>query len=106
MLAAIHAAAPRNARVFSFTLGMVGKNKKGRESTPALVSSRDNYFFISSFFISPFFISPFLDFLAAFFSPFLSLFFLSPFFSSFFPSPPPSPPPQPPPLTTPTPPAT
>src|SRR5712691_9359628 len=70
MLAAIHAAAPRNARVFSLTLGMVGKNKKGRESTPALVSSRDNYFFISSFFISPFFISPFLDFLAAFLSPF------------------------------------
>src|SRR6266699_3142927 len=73
MLAAIHAATPRNARVFSFTLGMVGKNKKGRESTPALVSSRDNYFFISSFLAS------FLAFLA----PFLSLFFISDFLSSF-----------------------
>src|SRR5712671_698234 len=61
MLAAIHAAAPRNARVFSFTLGMVGKNKKGRETTHALVSSRDNYFFISSYFISLFFISDFLS---------------------------------------------
>src|SRR5206468_6021423 len=74
--AAIDAAVPRSARVFSFTLDAVGENKKGRESSPALVSSRDSYFFISSFLAS------FLAFLA-FLSPFLSPFFISAFLSSF-----------------------
>src|SRR5207247_10085400 len=74
--AAIDAAAPRSARVFSFILDTAGENKKGRESSPALVSSRDSYFFISSFLAS------FLAFLA-FLSPFLSPFFISAFLSSF-----------------------
>src|SRR5205809_2392989 len=74
--AAIDAAAPRSARVFSFTLDTVGENKKGRESSPALVSSRDNYFFISSFLAS--FFAVFLAFLS-----FLSPFFISDFLSSF-----------------------
>src|SRR3977135_1882479 len=78
-LAAINAAAPRNAGIFFLTFDAWSVKIKRQGTEPSLPWSRreTTYFFISSFLAS--FLAVFLAFLSAF----LSLFFISDFLSSF-----------------------
>src|SRR5258705_2710009 len=78
-LAAINAAAPRNAGIFLLTFDAWSVKIKRQGTEPSLPWSRreTTYFFISSFLAS------FLAVFFAFFSAFLSPFFISAFLSSF-----------------------
>src|ERR1700704_3583684 len=82
-LAAINAAAPRNAGIFFVTFGAWSVKIKRQGTEPSLPWSRreTTYFFISSFLAS--FLAVFLAFFSAFLSPFFISDFLSDFLSSF-----------------------